>query len=85
MDKDKADKIIIGYLEKAFGFALTKTNNIDEAEELASRIIFDVYKSLLRSDDIQNIDGYVYRVARNVYARFVDEVVPISNRCAVTL
>ena len=45
----------------------------DKAEELASRISFDVYVSLLKIDSVYNIDGYVYRVAHNVYARFVNE------------
>jgi len=73
MDKIYADKIIANYIEKIFGFALTKLMNTDKAEELASRITFDVYTSLLKSDEINNIDGYIYRVASNVYARFVDE------------
>ena len=73
VDKDCADKIITEYIEKIFGFALSKTMNTDKAEELASRITFDVYVSLLKSDNINNVNGYIYRVACNVYARFVDE------------
>ena len=73
MDKKYADKIVTEYMQKIFGFALSKLMNTDKAEELASRIIFDVYISLLKTDSVQNIDGYIYRVASNVYARFVDE------------
>ena len=73
MDKNHVDKIISEYMEKIFGFALTKLMNTDKAEELASRITIDVYTSLLKADDVQNIDGYIYRVSSNVYARFVDE------------
>ena len=75
MDKSYADKIAAEYMEKIFGFALSKTMNTDRAEELASRIIFDVYISLLKSGEINNINGYIYRVASNVYARFIDEEV----------
>ena len=60
-------------MKKIFGFALSKTMDTDKAEELASRITFDVYLSLLKSDNIYNIDGYIYRIAHNVYARFVNE------------
>jgi RNA polymerase sigma factor (sigma-70 family) len=60
-------------MKKIFGFALSKMMNTDKAEELASRITFDVYRSLLKAETVHNIDGYIYRVARNVYARFVDE------------
>jgi len=75
VDKNQADGIIAEYMQKIFGFALTKTLDTHKAEELASRITFDVYTSLLKTGDIQNISGYIYRVASNVYARFVDEEV----------
>jgi RNA polymerase sigma factor (sigma-70 family) len=75
MDKNYVDEIITEYTEKIFGFALSKTMNTDKAEELASRIVFDVYTSLLKADNVHNIDGYIYRVSSNVYARFVDEEV----------
>jgi len=72
LDKKRADTIVTGYMKKIFGFALSKTMNTDKAEELASLITFDVYLSLLKIDTVHNIEGYVYRVAHNVYARFVD-------------
>ena len=75
MDKKDVDKITAEYMKKVFGFALSKTMNSEKAEELASRIIFDVYISLLKADYVHNIEGYIYRVSRNVYARFVDEEV----------
>ena len=75
MDKLRADKIVTAFIEKIFGFALTKTYDTDKAAELASRITFDVYTSLLKVDSVENIDGYVYRIAHNVYARYVDEEV----------
>ncbi|MCL2065382.1 MAG: RNA polymerase sigma factor [Candidatus Cloacimonetes bacterium] len=73
MDKTKSDKIITKYIKKIYGFSLSKTKNIDLAEELASRITFEAYKSLLNSDEIENIDGYIYRISQNVYNRFMSE------------
>ena len=70
MDKARADEIISEYMNKIYGFSLSKTMNIDLAEELASDIIFEVYKSLLRTDDVYNIDAYIYRIACNVHIRF---------------
>ena len=74
MDKEYVDKIITEYIKKIYGFALSKTMNIDEAEELASRITFEVYKSLLKSIDISNVSSYIYRIARNVYSRYLSEL-----------
>lgn len=71
MEKHIADKLIFEYKDKVFGFALDKLHSIDRAQELASDIIFEVYRSFLRRDDIANPDGYVYRIARNVWAQYV--------------
>lgn len=73
IDKQKADLIITEYYKKLYGFALSKTACISEAEELASRITLEVYSSLLKADGIANINGYIYRIACNVYAKYVDE------------
>lgn len=75
MEKQQADRLILQYEKKIFGFALEKMRNISQAEELASDIICEVYISLLKKDDIINVDGYVYRIARNVYANHVRKLV----------
>lgn len=72
MDKETADNLITKYNKKLFGFALSKTSCIDKAEELASRITLEVYSSLLKRDNINNVNGYIYHVAQNVYARFME-------------
>lgn len=73
MEKQNADLIITEYYKKLYGFALSKTSNIDKAEELASRITLEVYSSLLKSGEISNINGYIYRIACNVYAKYVSD------------
>ncbi len=72
MNKNDADKIISSYVKKLFGFAMSKLSRIDEAEELAAEITLQVYESLLKQDNIENPDGYIYRIAKNVYARYID-------------
>jgi RNA polymerase sigma factor (sigma-70 family) len=74
MEKIYADKMIEKFQSKFYGFALSKTYTIDEAEELASRIVLEAYVTLLKVDDINNWDGYLYRIASNVYARYVKEI-----------
>ena len=39
MDKQRADEIIIEYLQKIYGFAIKKSYSYDEAEELCAEII----------------------------------------------
>lgn len=72
MNKHDADNIISSYVKKLFGFAVSRVSKIDEAEELAAEITLQVYESLLKQGSIENPDGYIYRIAKNVYARHID-------------
>lgn len=72
MNKCDADKIIGIYVKKLFGFAVSKLSKIEEAEELAAEVTLQVYESLLKQDNIENLDGYIYRIAKNVYARYIN-------------
>ena len=61
MIKQKADALITEYLPKIYGFAVSKSFSYDEAEDLCSDIVNELYRSLLAADKIYNIDGYVWR------------------------
>ena len=71
MEKKKADRIIMEYLGKIYGFAVKKSFCYDEAEDLASEIVAEVYRSLLVSEEVCNIEGYVWRISEHVFAKYV--------------
>ena len=71
MNKQKADQLITEYLQKIYGFAVTKAFSYDEAEELCADIVCELYRSLLKSDEIYNADGYVWQIGMHVYSKFV--------------
>lgn len=73
MDKAFADQTIVKFQKLFFGFALSKTNDIAEAEELTSRIVLEAYSTLLKTEGIDNWDGYLYKIAYHVYARYIKE------------
>ncbi len=75
MDKEFADKMISQFQKKFFGYALSKCNDMAEAEELASRITCEAYMTLRTVEDVYNWEGYLYKIAANVYARYVKEQV----------
>ncbi len=75
MNKQTADKYIYAYRDRIFGFAMSKARNVEAARDLASDIICEVYSSFLRSDNIVNLDGYVYRIARNVWAKYAQRLI----------
>ena len=59
------------YQKKIFGFALSRTSGIHEAEEFAAEISCKTYTSFLKTDLIMNPDGYVRRIAGHVYSRYI--------------
>jgi len=71
MKKEQVDRIITEYLQKIYGFAIKKSFSYDEAEELCSDIILEVYQSLLGAEEIVNLEGYIWRISEHTYARFV--------------
>ena len=42
MNKIDADRLIVEYQQKIFGFAMSKMRNIADAEELASNIMLEI-------------------------------------------
>lgn len=73
MDKTFADETIAKYQKKFFGFALAKCSTFAEAEELASRITCEAYMTLRAVENVYNWEGYLYRIAHNVYVHYVKE------------
>jgi len=71
MDKRKADGIIKAYFKKIYGFAVKKSFLYEEAEELCSQMVLEVYSSLLKSDDVYNIEGYIWRICEYTYVNYL--------------
>lgn len=74
MDKQKADEILIGYLPKIYGFAVKNSFSYDEAEDICAEIVKELYEALLKSEEIYNIDGYIWRISKHVYSKYVAKV-----------
>lgn len=79
MDKNDADIVIGEYIQKLYGFALNKLGNPDEAEELAARIVAEVYEVLLKRENIVNLNGYIYKIAHNVWTRYIGRKTKVRN------
>jgi len=74
MNKQRADEIITEYLPKIYGFSVKKAFSYDEAEDISAMIVEEVYTSLLKMDEIYNIDGYIRRISKHVYSKYVSSV-----------
>lgn len=71
MEKEAVDTIITEYLQKIYGFAYKKSFSYYEAEDLASEMVVEVYRSLLAQNRIVNIEGYIWRICEHTYAKYV--------------
>ncbi len=85
MDKQNADRILTEYLQKIYGFALSKTGDSYEAEELASDITYEVYLSLLRDGEIYNVNSYIWRISSYVFAHWAEKKRKVRERGEVSV
>ena len=67
MDESK----IIPYIEPIFRFCYKRLSNRYDAEDLAGEIICHVLDGMSKYK-IESLDGWVWRIAHNRYARFID-------------
>lgn len=60
------------YMSSIYYFCLKKTGNENEAEDLAGEISLEILKALKKRILIEHFEGFVWKVARNRYARWAD-------------
>ena len=67
-------------LDKLFGFCYVRTRDSYEAQELCSDIALSLVQAAHSEGDIQDLYGFIWRVARNVYADFSEKKRKRSER-----
>jgi len=65
------NNVIIPYIEPIFRFCCKRLSNRYDAEDLASEIICHILAGMNKYQ-IESLDAWVWRVAHNRYARFID-------------
>lgn len=61
---------IEAYAKKIFGFAMLKTNNVQDAEDLSQEILLSLYNSSEKINKVHNADAYVYRICAYTWSNF---------------
>lgn len=69
MNRKQVEQIVNKYLKKIYGLILTKTANLQDAEDLTQEIALKLYGVLLVSE-IDYISAFVWRVTRNTLANY---------------
>lgn len=62
---------IIPYIEAIFRFCYKRLNNRFDAEDLASEIVCHILEGM-KKYRIESLDSWIWKVAHNRYARFID-------------
>ena len=68
-------------LNKLFAFCYARTNDSYEAEELCSDIVYALMKTAQTDGEIQNVNSFIWRVARNVYADYSEKRKRQADQC----
>lgn len=73
------ESTILDYIEPLYRFCLKRLSCRQEAEDLTQEILLCILDGM-RNQNIQNLNGYVWHVAHNRYARKIDNR---NKRCEV--
>lgn len=65
------ETLIKEYAKKILGFAYSKTQNHSEAQDLSQDILLQLCRIDFTSKNIENMDGYIYRVCQYTWSNFV--------------
>ena len=65
------------YFEKLYYFCLKKVSDVNDAEDLTADISLDIISALRKGIKLENFSAWVWKIARNKYAAWVDKK---SNR-----
>lgn len=73
-------KLILPYIEPIFRFCCRRLSNRYDAEDLAGEILCHILDGM-KKYQIESLDAWVWRIAHNRYARFIDS----QNRTQIIL
>lgn len=65
------ENAILPYIEPIFRFCSKRMNNHHDAEDLTSEIVYYILDGM-KKYKIESLDAWVWRIAHNRYARFID-------------
>lgn len=78
-----SESMICEYAKKVYGFAYSKTRNIQDAEDLSQDILTVLVKELTKEKEIENPDAYIYRICCYTWSKNLRK--HIRNKCNVPL
>ena len=80
MDRIKLEQLITENMKSIFGFALTRLGNINEAEDLASDILYEIIRSAQNVKDEERFYGFMWKIAENTYKDYLRKKAKNASR-----
>lgn len=69
MKRKQAEQVLNENLKKIYGFTLTKTASLQDAEDLTREIALKIYSSLM-SQEVSNTNAFIWRIVNNMLANY---------------
>ncbi len=82
MDSIKLEQLITENMKSIFGFALTRLGNVNEAEDLASDILYEIIQSAKKLRDEKRFYGFMWKIAENTYKNYLRKKSKSASRNA---
>ena len=73
------DKIYDEYFDKIFNWALKKTNNKEDAEDLTNNIFVSIFEYFNENIDIKKLDNLIWKIAHNIWCRKAKNYIKEKN------
>ena len=71
MDRIKLEQLITGNMKSIFGYALTRLGSVQEAEALASDILYEIIRAAENLKDEERFFGFMWKIAGHTYADYL--------------
>ena len=73
------DKIYDEYFDKIFSWALKKTNNKEDAEDLTNNIFVSIFEYFNENIDIKKLDNLIWKIAHNIWCKKAKNYIKEKN------
>ncbi len=83
------NELISEYAKKIYGFAFSKTRNVEDAEDLSQDILTVLISEIDKNKDIENPDAYIYRICCYTWSKYLRKnksrfsTVPLDDKFSV--
>ena len=73
------DKIYDEYYYKIYNWALNKTNNKEDAEDLTNSVFLSIFEYLNKNIKVEKIENLIWKIAYNLWCTKAKEYVKEKN------